>query len=333
MQFYPGLNSPLDTNAGGWATYKEIIPSVYGNYIFESKKVEAEIGLRVEYVKLQYDVNPDHSTYKSNGYNYTQPFPTVRFAYKINEASKLSLFYNRRVDRPNEVDIRIFPKYDDAEIIKVGNPALRPQFTNTFELGFKTKWKNGNFYSSAYHKIADATITRISSAVPGSYLIYAIFQNVNKSYNSGVEIVVSQKMTPWLTVNFNMTAYHNQINAFTVVNLYPVQNIFSAEKQEIYSGNAKLNGVLHFKNKIDAQITAVYLAPDLIPQGKIVARFSLDLGIKKLIQKDKGELFVNASDLLNTMVIKRTIQGSGFSYVNTDYYETQVIRLGYSYKF
>ena len=333
MQFYPGLNSPLDTNAGGWATYKEIIPAVYGNYIFESKKIEAEIGLRVEYVKLQYDVNPDHSTYKSNGYNYTQPFPTVRFAYKINEASKLSLFYNRRVDRPNEVDIRIFPKYDDAEIIKVGNPALRPQFTNTFELGFKTKWKNGNFYSSAYHKISDATITRISSSVPGSYLIYAIFQNVNKSYNSGVEIVVSQKMNSWLTVNFNMNAYHNQINAFTVVNLYPVQNTFSADKQEIYSGNAKLNGVFHFKNKIDAQLTAVYLAPDLIPQGKIAARFSLDLGIKKLIQKDKGELFVNASDLLNKMVIKRTIQGSGFSYVSTDYYETQVIRLGYSYKF
>jgi hypothetical protein len=156
---------------------------------------------------------------------------------------------------------------------------------------------------------------------------------VNKSYNSGVEIVVSQKMTPWLTVNFNMNAYHNQINAFTVVNLYPVQNTFSADKQQIYSGNAKLNGVFHFKGKIDAQLTAVYLAPDLIPQGKIAARFSLDLGIKKLIQKDKGELFVNASDLLNTMVIKRKIQGSGFSYVSTDYYETQVIRLGYSYKF
>jgi hypothetical protein len=49
-------------------------------------------------------------------------------AYKINDANKISVFYNRRVDRPNEVDIRI-SKYDDAEIIKVGNPALRPQFT------------------------------------------------------------------------------------------------------------------------------------------------------------------------------------------------------------
>ena len=333
MQFYPGINSPLDTNAGGWATYKEIIPALYANYIFESKKMEVELGLRVEYVKLQYDVNPEHNTYKSNGYNYTQPFPTMRLAYKINEASKVTLFYNRRVDRPNEVDIRIFPKYDDAEIIKVGNPALRPQFTNAFELGYKTRWKSGSFYSAAYHKISDATITRISSSIPGSYLIYAIFQNVNKSYNTGIEVVLSQKISPWLSLNLSMNAYHNQINAFTVVNYYPITNTFTADKQEIYSGNAKLNSVFHFKNKVDAQLTAVYLAPDLIPQGKIAARFSLDIGIKKLIQKDKGEIFLNASDLLNTMVIKKQIQGNGFSYVSTDYYETQVIRFGYSYKF
>ena len=119
MQFKPGLNSPLDTNAGGAATYSEIIPAVYGNYVYESKKIEAEIGLRVEYVDLKYKVNPNHNTYKSDGYNYTQPFPNVRLAYKINDQNKISLFYNRRVDRPNEVDIRIFPKYDDAEIIQV----------------------------------------------------------------------------------------------------------------------------------------------------------------------------------------------------------------------
>jgi outer membrane receptor protein involved in Fe transport len=141
MQFIPGANSVLDVNAGGWATYKELIPAVYGNYIFENQKWEAELGLRVEYVSIQYDVNPNHNVYKSDGYNYTQPFPNVRLAYKINNNHKLSFFYNRRVDRPNEVDIRIFPKYDDAEIIKVGNPALRPQFTNSIEVGYKTSWK------------------------------------------------------------------------------------------------------------------------------------------------------------------------------------------------
>lgn len=332
MQFIPGLNSVLDTNAGGWATYKEIIPAVYSNFVFENKQWEAELGLRIEYVKIQYNVNPNHIVYNSDGYSYTQPFPNLRLTYKMNEKNKFSIFYNRRVDRPNEVDIRIFPKYDDAEIIKVGNPALRPQFTNSIELGFKNYWENGSIYSALYHRFANGTITRISSTVPPSNLIYAIFQNVNKSYNTGFELIFEQEISTFYSFNINVNGYKNQIDAFTVENKYPSRNTFSTEKQEIFSGNVKWNNSFHFSQNIDLQITAIYLAPDLIPQGNIKARFSLDLGIKKTLQKGKGELFLNATDLLNTMIIKKEIQGQGFYYSSDDYYETQVIRLGYNHK-
>ncbi len=333
MEFRPGANSVLDMDAGGWANYKELIPAIYGNYVFENEKWEAELGFRMEYVKIQYDVNPNHSTYRSDGYNYTQPFPNMRLAYKLNDNNKLSVFYNRRVDRPNEVDIRIFPKYDDAEIIKVGNPALRPQFTNSIELGYKNTWNSGYFYSALYHRFADGTITRISSTVPGSTLIYAIFQNAGKSYNTGLEAILNQKVSDVYSFNINGNLYRNQIDAFTVQNLYPEPNTYSADQQSAISGNLKLNNTFRFAKGWDAQLTAVYLAPDIIPQGKILSRFSIDAGLKKTVQKGKGEIFFNATDLLNTMVIKRKIDGLGFNYTSDDYYETQVIRLGYSYKF
>ncbi|ROI05844.1 TonB-dependent receptor [Chryseobacterium sp. G0240] len=333
MNFIPGENSVLDVSAGGKADYKEFIPAVYGNYIFENEKWEAELGLRLEYVRIQYDVNPNHPTYKSDGYNYTQPFPNFRLAYKLDERNKLSVFYNRRVDRPNEVDIRIFPKYDDAEIIKVGNPALRPQFTNSIELGYKHNWDNGYVYSTLYHRFANGTITRISSIVPGSTLIYALFQNAGRSYNTGLEAIWNQKISGVYSFNVNGNLYRNQIDAFSVLNLYPSPNTFSADRQTAVSGNIKMNHIFHFTKGLDAQFTMVYLAPDIIPQGRIKSRFSMDMGLKKAIQKGKGELFLNASDLLNTMVMKKTIQGMGFAYTSNDYYETQVIRLGYSYKF
>ena len=331
MLFIPGLNSPLDVNAGGAATYKETIPAVYGTYVFENPKYEVEAGLRLEYVGVRYEVNPNHNTYKSDGYNYTQPFPNVRLAYKINAQNKLSFFYNRRVDRPNEVDIRIFPKYDDAEIIKIGNPALGPQFTNSLELGYKAGWSKGYLYSAVYHRIADGTITRIASTVPGSNLIYAIFQNAKRSYNSGLELLLSQELGTSFTFSLNTNIYRNSISAFSVENKYPTPHTFFADKQELVSGNLKLIGTMHLPKKVDAQFTAVYLAPDIIPQGKIGRRFSVDTGIKKTISK--GEVFLNATDLLNTMVLRKEIFGDGFRYTSNDYYETQVIRAGYNYKF
>lgn len=333
MQFKPGLHSPLDVDAGGEASYTETIPAVYGNYIFESNKLEVEAGVRVEHVSLDYYVNPNHPTYKSDGYSYTQPFPNLRLAYKFDDSNKLSLFYNRRVDRPNEVDIRIFPKYDDAEIIKVGNPGLRPQFTNTFELGYRTGWNEGYLFSSLYHKRMDATITRIGSTVPGSTLIYNIFQNTGKSYNSGIELMLSQKVSELITLSLNLNGYQNIIDSFTVVNKYPVENVFTAAREDMFSGNIKFNGFFHFPRQLEAQLTAIYQAPDLVPQGKTFSRFSIDIGLKKGIQNGKGELFVNATDIANTLNLKREIRGKGFRYISTDYYETQVFRLGYSYKF
>ncbi|MBW1654627.1 TonB-dependent receptor domain-containing protein [Flavobacterium quisquiliarum] len=333
MQFFPGENSPIDANAGGWAEYEEIIPALYSNYIYETDKIEAELGLRLEYVSLQYDVNPDHPTYKSDGYNYTEPFPNLRFGYKIDDKNKLTLFYNRRVDRPAEVDIRIFPKYDDAEIIKVGNPALRPQFTSAFEAGYKKTMSKGYFTSSVYYRIINGTISRIATTVPGSTLIYNVFQNADKSSSVGIEAVYSQEVTSWYSFNLNGNLYQNTIDAFTVTNLYPVPSVYHGDRQQMVSGNLKWNNTLQLDKTLKGQISAVYLAPDIIPQGRIDSRFSVDLGLKKTVQKGKGEVFVNATDIFNTLVIQKKIDGVNFSYNSKDYYETQVVRFGYSYKF
>lgn len=333
MQFNPAAeNSVLDTGADGKATYKEIIPALYGNYLYEVKKLEAEIGLRVEYVNLEYEVDSNHNTYQSDGYNYFQPFPNARMTYKINDRNRVSVFFNRRVDRPDEVDIRIFPKYDDAEIIKVGNPALRPQFTNSVEVGYKTSWSTGSVYVAAYHRFADGTITRIASTLPGSYLIYATTQNAGKSYNTGVEFTYNQDIAKWYSSNLTANVYRNQINAFTVENKYPEPHIFSAALQKVFSGNIKWNNIVRLKQGLEVQVNVLYLAKDILPQGEIEPRYALNMGIKKSIQKGNGELFFNATDLFNTYVIKKEIQGTDFRYTSEDYFETQVIRVGYSYK-
>lgn len=333
MEFFPGINSPLDTNAGGWANYYEIIPAVYGNYVYETNKIEIEAGLRLEYVNVNYEVNPNHNTYKSDGYNYTQPFPSLRFGYKMNDNNKFSLFYNRRVDRPNEVDIRIFPKYDEPELIKVGNPTLKPQFTNTIELGYKNSMEKGSFYAALYHRITDGTITRIATQVPSSILLYNIFQNAGRSYNTGLELIFQQKAADWIAYTASSNIYQNTINAYSVTNEYPVPTVYSAEKQQLISGNIKLNAILKLKNNYNAQISAIYLAPDLIPQGKVFSRYSVDAGVKKSIQEGKGELFLNATDIFNTLRVRKDINSSTFVIQSTNYYETQVFRLGYTYKF
>jgi outer membrane receptor protein involved in Fe transport len=332
MQFFAGQNSPIDTGAGGWATYRETIPAIYGTYVFESERIELEGGLRVEGVHVNYDVNPDHNTYKSDGYRYFQPFPSLRAAYKFDESNKLSLFFNRRVDRPNEVDIRIFPKYDEPELIKVGNPALQPQYSTSAELGFRTGWRTGSFYAAAFHRIVDGTITRIATQAPGSPLLYNVFQNAGRSWSTGSEVVWQQSVSRRVSLGANAGAYRRTIGAFSVVNRYPVPTPYSAPRQQLTSGNAKGNAVITLPGDFQTQLSGLYAAPDLLPQGRVGSRFSLDAGLKKGVQRGRGEIVVNATDLLNTNHPRRTIRGTDFTFESTDYLETQVIRVGYNWK-
>ena len=333
MQFFPGRNSPIDSGAGGWANYRETIPALYGTYVYESERVELEGGVRMEGVRLDYDVNPNHNTYKSDGYRYFQPFPNVRAAWKLSESRKLSVFVNRRVDRPNEVDIRIFPKYDEPELIKVGNPALQPQYATNAELGYKASWTRGSVYGAVFHRIVDGTITRIATQVPGSALLYNVFQNAGRSASTGAEVVWQQTVSRTLSFNANASTFHRVIDAYSVVNQYPKPITYSAPRERLTSGTVKVSAALRLPRAWQVQLSNVYLAPDLLPQGRIGSRYALDLGAKKSVQQGKGEIVVNATDLLNTNQAQRTIRGTGFTMVSRDYAETQVIRVGYNRKF
>ena len=333
IYFKPGTNSILDPGLSGSAEYREWLSAVYGTYIYEHKKFELEAGLRVEYANVDYLVDPNHTVYESTGFDYIDPFPSVRATWLMSDNSRMSVFYNRRVDRPEEKQLRTFPSYASPEILAMGNPNLQPQFTQSVELGFRQSWNGGYLYTAAYHRMSTDILTKIITEVNGSNLLAEVDQNAEKGQNTGIELVLNQQLGSKIRLNANGNVYRNSIGAFSIVNAYPNNVSFSAEKQSIVAGNAKLNIIAKVLKDTEFQITGIYLAPDIIPQGKILARYSIDAGLTKTIQNGKGEIFINASDILNTLVMRYEIEGETFNLVSDDYYETQVIRVGYQYRF
>lgn len=333
ITFTPGLNSILDMGLDGSAEYQDYLSALYTNYIYELKNLELEAGLRAEYARVDYLVDPDHSVYESSGFDYLGLFPNLRASWLINENSRLTAFYNRRVDRPEEKNLRVFPTYADPEILSMGNPGLVPQFTNSVELGYRQSWDKGYIYGAAYHRISENILTKIITEVPGTNRFASVDQNAGMGYNSGIELVASQQLGQKIKVSANTNYYLNRIAAFTIVNAYPSNIPFSRDEQSAWAGNFKLNTDFDLPSEFKIQLAGIYFTPDIIPQGKILERYSVDLGITKALWSGKGEVFLNATDVFNTMINKYELQGPGFSINSTDYYETQVVRIGLQYRF
>ncbi|MCM4173608.1 TonB-dependent receptor [Arenibacter sp. TNZ] len=333
----PGNNSIIYPNMGAYSDWGENLYALYTNYLLEQEKFDIEAGMRAEHTDVFYDIDPANNYYQNNdAYNYFELFPSLRFTYKLNDYNKFSVFYNRRVDRPGEPELRIFPKYDDPELLKVGNPYLRPQFTDAMELAHKYSWGSGSLFSALYHRMTKDQYMRIFSiddSNPDYDIVNKIYQNTGNATNTGIELLLSQDMTRnWkLSASFNW--YANHIDNYTGSLLFPYVRPFLIEKSTDNAGDFKINNEVTLPKNWTLQLTGLYYSDKNIPQGKELSRSSIDAGIKKIVWDGHGEFTLSASDIFNTFGLRQEVKSDGFTAIYENYFETQIARVGFKYKF
>ena len=332
-----GTNSIIYPDLGDFSDWGENLYAGYVNYILEKENYYIEGGLRAEQTNVFYKVDPTNIYYADNDkYDYFELFPSVRFTCKMNQRNKISLFYNRRVDRPGEPELRIFPKYDDPELLKVGNPYLRPQFTDAVELAHKFSWDNGSLFSAVYHRMINDQYMRILSiddSNPDYDIVSRIYQNTGNATNSGVELLFSQDISQSWKLSGSINWYQNNIIAYQGTLLFPFERTFSIASSSDLAGDFKISNEIMLPRDVTFQITGLYYSQKNIPQGKELGRSSIDVGIKKKLWDSKGELFLSASDIFNRFGIRQELVTEGLVTLYANYYETQIIRLGLKYKF
>lgn len=128
--------------------YNEKIQSLY--FIFSStiKQWELSAGFRAE----NSIIKSKSFTYdQENNYNYLKFFPSLYILYTLKEEVYLGGSYSRRIDRPNYAELNPFRLYMNANQYSIGNPFLRPSFTDNIEVYyiFKDKFSSTFNYSQS----------------------------------------------------------------------------------------------------------------------------------------------------------------------------------------
>lgn len=116
--------------------YEENVNAAYLNYNKQWTKVGFQFGVRME----QTDSKGELTSEKPNGnetvkQDYVDFFPSGGFTYKLNEKNSFRITFSRRIDRPNYRDLNPFEYKLDELTFEKGNPFLRPQYSNSFQLG------------------------------------------------------------------------------------------------------------------------------------------------------------------------------------------------------
>ena len=222
----------------------------------------------------------------SDRYEYFEVFPNVRLTYRLNRTNRVVAAYNRRVDRPGEAELRIFPKYDDPELLKVGNPFLRPQFTNAVEIGFGHSWASGSVTTALYHRdIADSffRVFAIDDSNPNYDVVNRIFDNAGNSAHTGVEVLVEHEITePW-QVSGSVNWFKNRIDAFETTLLFPTRRRFSLAASKDDTWDVTVNNQIRLPSALELQLSYIYYGARNVPQGRERARASVDVAVQRPI--------------------------------------------------
>ena len=261
-----------------------------------------QVGMRGEYYKVSTN---SYSKATAGGeeiphYEPLAPvfklFPSVFLSYQLPGDNELQVNYTKRVRRPWGGQLNSFHNISDSTNISFGNPALKPEYSNAFELNYLKSWENHMLSISAYYRTTEDIMQRISYMEDG--IMYSTSDNVAQSLSSGVEIVGKNRFFGKLDITTTINMYYYKLDAFHF--RLPNGQYLDGDASEDFSWNIRMMGTMGLPKAWSLQVTGMYNAKSVIAQGYRAPNYGLDAGVRKQFAGGKWSLSLNGRDLLNS---------------------------------
>jgi outer membrane receptor protein involved in Fe transport len=265
----------------------EQIYAAYGIYAQKLKRFNYQLGLRLEQALVRPQLLTTNESFKNDYFSF---FPSVHISIPLKEKREAFLSYSRRISRPGMGNLNPFVEFTDPFNIRYGNPNLKPEYTNSFEVGYNREFKKITLNNTAYYRHSYDVLQRI--IVFDDFGRSAVtWDNLDQSINWGYEGVATYKTAKW---------WRNMIS----VNIFQTYLRTSNPILQNNSGivwNAKLTSNIDLWNKTAAiQINGRYNSKRVTPQGFAQQGPAVDVSFQKSFLNKSLDLNIRITDVFDT---------------------------------
>jgi outer membrane receptor protein involved in Fe transport len=207
----------LNSNFTDNFNYNQNVYSLYNSYQVKLEKWTGKVGLRLEHTTVNADFTTNDTTVHQS-YNNLIPSISIQRTFKT---SSFNLGFTQRIQRPGIYQLNPYIDNSDPKFISQGNPNLRPELNNSFELNYSNFSKN-SFNAGLSYQFSNNAIQNVTNLLQQSDVSYTTYENLgsNKTlgFNVNTNIAITKKFTVnlngqvskvWLAANFNGQAYEN----------------------------------------------------------------------------------------------------------------------------
>jgi hypothetical protein len=310
-----------DTALANRFRFLQNVHAVYLNYVKQLKTIGLQVGLRGEYTTADRFIKPKES--------YFDLFPSIMLSKKLDKYFSISVYYNRRINRPILKMINPYTnEYADILNIHIGNPDLKPEYVNSMELASRFTSDVATANASIYYRHINQAISRIKSASNDSALVVT-FMNLDQAQLWGMELSFTINGFTWWQINANLNAFQTSLVGTYGPNLI--------EKTH-FGWTGSLNNRFKLPWKLQMQWYFYYKSelPDVL--GTYQVRYYADFALSRKIWNNKGTLIFKISDVFDTYrygldLLGIDENGSRYSQINRRKNESQYFILSFVYNF
>ena len=302
--------------------YSEQVAALYTSLGNDWGRWSGQIGVRAEMTDIMTNLKGyahDGTDSINGGKPYIDFFPSAHLNYSINEFNQFQVSYTRRIRRPGFWQMSPFRSYNDNRNIRMGNPALKPTYMDSYELGYIHFWDKASFNFTAYYRHGNNMIRNYTYEDNGVFFSMPV--NFGKADDFGIEAVAQGQMTKWWNLNGNVNFFRSYTRGY-------IEDQYYETESWMLFGRA----VSKFKisNWFDLQLTAHVMGPHKEPLGMRDGNWWLDLAVSKEILN--GTLTFNVRDLFNSRSMGGESWGDGFWQYSNSTWNRRSFSLNFNYR-
>ena len=308
------------TNKSNQFIFNENIHAFYITYNSIFGNLSYKLGLRAENTNNKGELINTNKVFKNS---YLQFFPSMHFNIDLGKDRSVRFTYSRRLQRPNMNQLNPFGDYSDPRNVRSGNPALKPETTHSFELGFDKSKTKYTFSSTLFYRLQNNMITFIRNVDADGFGTITS-GNLGISHNYGIELSGRYNPFKWWNISLDINGSGQTLVDSRFKDLKNKQNIN-------YGFNFISNWtILKFWN---IQTMYNFRGPSNFPQGKMQAMHGAELGMKFFALKGKLILNLRLSDIFNTRQFAVNASGYNFETSAIRKRDTRNFYIGITYRF
>ncbi|MDB5231066.1 MAG: hypothetical protein JWN76_1871 [Chitinophagaceae bacterium] len=259
--------------------YQENINAGYVTFSHKTGKWDFMAGVRAE----QTIASGRSAGVKTLDRNYLQWFPSAFVSRAITDKISTIAQYSRRVNRPSFQQQNPFVFYMDSITYTAGNPLLRPEISDGFQLNFT--YQNQPFFGVSYNTTKDVIFQNAPKQVGN--LTYAIPENLAKFENITVMVNLPLK-------------FGKKIDGFASNQL--VNNHYKAKYLDLVYDQHKWNYTLFAQMSYKPvpswsfEASAFYITKFLNEFVTLEPISNISFGVQHFMWERKGRISLNISD-------------------------------------